>query len=130
MNQMLDTDCLSIDPTCKKLIEVLPQPSRDPDKIGDCIKFYGVDAADCGPYSLKSYLAATPKPPEVRVNEAVMAAEKMAVERGEEFGMSAKMQALVVALAAEKKRNTPWIRPARAHYLNGRRVILSSVRKF
>jgi hypothetical protein len=48
MYQMLDTDSWSIEPTCKKLIEVLPQISRDPDKIGDCIEFDGDGAADCG----------------------------------------------------------------------------------
>jgi hypothetical protein len=74
MYQMLDSDSWSIDPSCKKLIEVLPQLSRDTETIGDCIKFDGDDPGDTARYALKSYLPSGGKPERVQVIEAVAAA--------------------------------------------------------
>jgi protein-disulfide isomerase-like protein with CxxC motif len=66
----------------------------------------------------------------VRIIERVNTAEKVALNDGQEFDINTRMRVALAAQAAEQKRSQGWIRPARAHYLNGRRVILSSVRKF
>jgi hypothetical protein len=97
---MLDSDCWSIDPSCKKLIETIPQLSRDPDKLGDCIKFDGDDPLDTARYAIKSYLASGGKPERVQVVEAVQTAR----QKHPDMTMT---DVYMIAEAAESKLRKP-----------------------
>jgi phage terminase large subunit len=71
MYDMLRSGHWVIGSNCTELIKTLPMLSRDENKVEDCVKFEGDDAADAARYGLRSYYRPGEKPLEVRIQERV-----------------------------------------------------------
>jgi hypothetical protein len=67
MYQLLQADCWTITPSCRKLIETLPLLVRDETDPEDALKMDGDDAADAARYGLKSRLGLKAPPLSERI---------------------------------------------------------------
>jgi len=103
----MQSDELEIDPSCRKLIEVIPMVCTDEDDPEEIVKFDGDDPFDSARYGLKSRLRPGRKPTVERVEEHVVEWAKAHKKKPEDLDPNLLAHAHRHFAALERRKMRP-----------------------